>query len=91
VIDSDATLLLYRNELLGGTELTYRIARQLDKPFLLVDLLSSPDASIVLDWISDAGIETLNVAGPRESTAPGIARQTCEFLIGCLAPTGKTS
>ena len=90
VVDSDATLLIYRDSLLGGTELTFRIARQVEKPFLLVDLESSPDPSAVFEWICDARIETLNVAGPRESTAPGIARQTREFLLRCLAAAKAT-
>lgn len=91
VIDSDATLLFYRDHLHGGTELTFRLVTQLDKPFLLVDLDAAPDAKMVLDWIHDAQIETLNVAGPRESSAPGIALQTREFLIRCLASTGKAT
>jgi len=91
VLDSDATLLIYRDRLVGGTELTFRLARQLAKPYLLVDLQSSPDVTHVLDWIRDAHIETLNVAGPRESTAPGIERQTREFLVTCLASMLRTS
>ncbi len=91
VIDSDATLLLYRETLLGGTELTFRLARQLDKPYLLVDLAGSPDDAMVLQWLCEAQIVTLNVAGPRESTAPGIARQACEFLVCCLASAGEAS
>ena len=85
VADSDGTLLLYRARLQAGTELTYRCAQELDKPFLLVDLEAVPEASFVVDWVRDAQIETLNVAGPRESSAPGIARQACEFLSHCLA------
>lgn len=91
VIDSDATLVIYRERLQSGTELTYRLARQAAKPFLLVDLESSPDPTLVLDWIMDARIATLNVAGPRESTAPGIAQQTREFLVSCLASAGDVS
>ncbi len=91
VVDSDATLILYREALVGGTELTYRVARQVGKPFFLVDLADRPAPALAIRWLEDAAIETLNVAGPRESTAPGIAQQTYEFLLRCLAPVREPS
>ena len=38
VLDSDATLILYRGRIAGGTELTLRLARQHGRPHLVVDL-----------------------------------------------------
>ncbi|HJN11714.1 MAG TPA: putative molybdenum carrier protein [Pirellulaceae bacterium] len=91
VIESDATLLFYRDHLHSGTELTFRLAKQHAKPYLLVDLETLLDPAVVLDWINGEQVDTLNVAGPRESTAPGIARQTREFLTCCLASASETS
>ena len=86
VIDSDATLLIYRGRLHSGTELTYRFVLQYAKPFLLVDLEAPLDRAGLLAWIAGEHVESLNVAGPRESSAPGIERETREFLTRCLAP-----
>ena len=76
VVDSDGTLILYRRPLQGGTELTRRLARRHRKPCLLVDLTREFDARRVVAWIRRHRIQVLNVAGPRESSAPGIARET---------------
>ena len=80
VLDSDGTLILYRGPLSGGTELTVRLAKTHQKPCLLVDLDHPPEIDTVRRWITDAGVETLNVAGPRESQSPGIASAAAGFL-----------
>jgi hypothetical protein len=88
VVDSDGTLILYRHALSGGTQLTHRFAVKHDRPFLLVDLEAEPDAAQARDWLRDHKIRVLNVAGPRESSAPGIARQAERFLTQVLAEAG---
>ena len=80
VADSDGTLILYRQPLQGGTELTRRLAHRHRKPCLLVDLAVEFDARRVRAWIRRHQIQVLNVAGPRESSAPGIARETERVL-----------
>jgi hypothetical protein len=90
VIDSEGTLILYRQALSGGTELTYRMAVKHSRPRLLVDLEQDADVAAVRQWIREHDIAVLNVAGPRESSAPGIARQSREFLERVLA-RGKGS
>ena len=87
VLDSDGTLILYRGQLQGGTELTYRLACKHAKPHLLVDLLDSTDPQSTRQWLAENGIQVLNVAGPRESSAPGILEETRDFLQRCLAPS----
>jgi len=82
VIDSDGTLILYRDRLFGGTELTRRLALKHNKPYCLVDLGQGYDADGVRRWIADHSIAVLNVAGPRESSRPGIGSDAHEFL--CL-------
>jgi len=84
VIDSDGTLILYRDRLHGGTDLTARLAKQADKPLCLIDLAKMPDAEPVAEWIMATALHTLNVAGPRESSAPGVGRQACDFLTRVL-------
>ncbi len=83
VIDSDATLILYEGRLKGGTLLTRRICVRLGKPFLVVRI----DRDDVLDarrWLAARQPATLNVAGPRESTAPGIFHRSMAFLLKVL-------
>ena len=85
VVDSDATLILHRGELSGGTALTRDLARREDKPLLLVDLAASPDPADVRRWIDEHDVRVLNVAGPRESHRPGIGAEARAFLHKALA------
>jgi len=80
VLDSDGTLILYRNSLSGGTALTCSLAKRHGRPRLVVDLDSIPDPGRIASWIRQERIRTLNVAGPRESGEPGIYRRAFHFL-----------
>ena len=79
--------MLTRGRPSGGTAFTLDIARRLGRPSLVVDLGSAnsgaPDRAGA--WIEAEGVATLNVAGPRESTAPGIYREASKFLKALLA------
>lgn len=85
VVDSDATLILYEGKIKGGTQLTRRLCRQLDKPHLVVPI-DRDDPIETRRWLSDVQPQTLNVAGPRESSAPGIFARSREFLLRVLDP-----
>lgn len=79
VRDSDAVLILGRGRLSGGTALTRDIARTQKKPVLVLDLrTATPDDAAV--WIKRQAISVLNVAGPRESAAPGIYGEAFSYL-----------
>lgn len=84
VIDSDGTLILVIGALSGGTELTYRMAIKHRKPHLIADLRNDRSLAEIRKWIAEQQITTLNVAGPRESSAPGITREAQEFLTALL-------
>jgi hypothetical protein len=81
VLDSDATLILCRGRPCGGTELTRRLARQHRRPCLVVDLDAVADAAEVCRWMKEQRIETLNVAGPRESQSPGVESLARTFMV----------
>jgi 23S rRNA pseudouridine1911/1915/1917 synthase len=83
VIDSDATLILYEDRLKGGTLLTRRICRRLAKPHLVVRI-DRDDPGGTRHWLAEQRPATLNVAGPRESTAPGIFQRSLVFLLRVL-------
>lgn len=80
VVESDGTLILMRGAMSGGTELTHRLAHLNCKPCLVVDLGMPVNITHVVDWIRTQRIETLNVAGPRESSCRGIESETQKFL-----------
>lgn len=83
VMDSDATLILNIGELDGGSLETLHIAEQRGKPVRVVQIdsaLSDEDVAELRDWLESAQVQTLNVAGPRESKRPGIYDGTLALL-----------
>jgi hypothetical protein len=80
VRDSDGTLILTRGSPRGGTALTIRLARKLDKPCLVLDLTQEPTRAELRQWVEINSIRVLNVAGPRESTQKGIYHQARRVL-----------
>lgn len=83
VRDSDGTLVLTHGVPTGGTALTVRLARRAGKPVLVADPGQDPPGTVAA-WLLREGIRTLNVAGPRESEAPGIHDRAVSFLCGVL-------
>lgn len=85
VRDSDATLILHHGPLMGGTALTLALARRHRRPVLAVDVGAKADAAAVQAWLRDLRPRVLNVAGPRESRAPGIQAEAARFLRRVLS------
>lgn len=87
VRDSDATLILTRGAPAGGTALTIACAKRMGRRCMLVDLALTDlerERAAVREWLLDEKVRVLNVAGPRESSAPGIAAQAAAFLYAVL-------
>jgi putative molybdenum carrier protein len=88
VRDSHATLILTRGDLSRslGTTLTRQLTRQLKRPCLVVDPADPSAADAARDWLDRTAVGlgvselVLNVAGPRESEAPGVSAETGRFL-----------
>jgi len=80
VTDSDGTLILTRGATDRGTVLTVKLAKELGKPCLEIDLAEDGSVEKVRAWLAANGIEVLNVAGPRESKCPGMHAAAKEFL-----------
>jgi len=85
VRDSDGTLILTIGKPAGGTALTKSLAGEMGMPCLTVDLNWPADVESVVEWIEAHRIKVLNVAGPRESTLPGIHLRAVDFLRQFLA------
>ena len=86
VVESDATLILFWNQMMGGTELTRKMALKHHRALFCVDLeiVGDEDLRNVRAWINKHSIRVLNVAGPRESTCEGIGRQSEQFLVNAF-------
>jgi len=80
VRDSSATLILYRGMMSKGVVLTKKFCLQHEKSFMEIDLGRTYKAEEVAAWLNDKHIETLNIAGPRESQSPGIYIATMDLL-----------
>lgn len=83
VRDSDATLIIYYDQIKGGTKLTLSYCLKEKKPFLLIDaqIVHVPDAmDKVLRFVDDQRVGRLNVAGPRGSSGEWAYSYTRELM-----------
>jgi predicted Rossmann-fold nucleotide-binding protein len=78
---SDGTLILVKGSADRGTNLTIQLCRQYHKPFMTIDVFGEGPATDVNKWLQENHINTLNVAGNRESISPGIHKRAYEFLL----------
>jgi hypothetical protein len=84
VRDSDATLVLATADPSPGTDETIRCCQLLGRPLRVVRLHhsahSESHASEIAAWLAGLGVRVLNVAGPRESSSPGVGALAETFL-----------
>lgn len=85
VIHSDGTLILTRGSLEGGTRRTVELCVEHGKPTLVINLERRLKAEDFAAWLAENRIETLNIAGPRESKQTGIAKQARRALQALFA------
>ncbi len=83
VRDSDGTLVILRDRLQRGTRYTVRYAEKIGRPVLMVRLDGLQDQAIesVIRWLREHAVADLNVAGPRESSEPGIHTEARQWLL----------
>lgn len=80
---ANATLIIYRGRLMGGTLFTWEYAKNRGKPALMIDLkMLRPESAVerIKEWLAKIEPSILNVAGPRESTHPGIYQEALQIL-----------
>ncbi len=71
--DSDGTIIVYCDQLRGGTEYTVECCEQLRQPHQLIDASKvsvEGAAKLIADFVRNHKIDILNVAGPRQSEWP---------------------
>src|SRR6267143_1534632 len=85
VRDSDATLIVNRGRLDGGTLLTAELALgRYRKPLVILQLGRRIRGERFRAWRVQNRVRVLNVAGPRESKRPGIYRAAKAVLVRLL-------
>ncbi len=87
VLDSDATLVITRElPLLGGTLATVEFCRKHGKPVLVVSEHEGDTKAAleVIEFLKENRVAILNVAGPRESEAPGLGEFVRRVLYASL-------
>ena len=85
IIDSDGTLVITGGPLRNGTRLTVELALRHGRPLLVVDRREHPGPRDAGEWLKVLDIRCLNVAGPRESSQPGISAAARAYLRALLA------
>lgn len=94
VADSDATVIFTRGKLKGGSLKTAEFARKHNRPMLHVDLANS-DRSMAIEavalWLRTDCPDScaLNVAGQRESKAPGIQREVMVMMVDIISTVNR--
>ena len=83
VRDSDGTLIFTNNLKSAGTKCTKRWIKLYKKPSLIVKDMSNIDQ--VVQWVKENDIRTLNVAGNRESSNPGLQEAVRNFTMKIIA------
>ncbi|NGP54473.1 putative molybdenum carrier protein [Thioalkalivibrio sp. XN8] len=93
VRDSDGTLVVHFGPVTGGTRLTVEACERVGRPCLLLDgaeLDPELAGEHAAAFVQGRNIEALNVAGPRESGAPGAAGFARKVVAVMLARLGTS-
>jgi len=86
VRDSDATLIIARRPLSGGTARTLCWARAYGRPHQVADPTRAGEVERIRSWLIGVAPAVLNVAGPRDDQHGQIYAQARAFLQALLAP-----
>lgn len=85
VRDSDGTCILIQFKYMdAGTRLTQELAEKYRRPCLVSDISDAVCVKDIHDWIASNQIRVLNIAGPRESSCPGIESVAQEVVLELL-------
>lgn len=85
IVDSDATLIVYTEEMDSGTLVAKDFAFEYKKPLFIWKIGRNRNEHQFRQWLIDYKVKVLNVAGPRSSNAPDIYGETLELLEILLA------
>lgn len=87
VIDADGTAVIHFGGLEGGTAQTVLHCKRCRKPYLLIDaekISVSQAVAAIAAFVMSYAVAVLNVAGPRQSKAPGAHAYAFEVISRLL-------
>ena len=89
VEDADATVILVYpgGETSPGSKLTAHLADEAFKPHIMLDVTDWHSPRALWEWLATYRPQTLNVAGNREASYPGIHDRAQALLTAALRPT----
>ena len=93
VTDADGTVIIYFDTLGGGSEQTFRFCVEQKRPHELIngaEVSAECAAEMISQFVRKQKIETLNVAGPRESQCAGGYEYASRALDLFLSAEGHT-
>lgn len=82
VQESDGTLLVFDRQKDRGTLMTVKFCLEAGRPVYEADVSKRHIPGDIYKWILKEKIMVLNIAGPRESSSPGIYDRTLVLLEG---------
>jgi len=90
VLNSEGTIIFSSNFGSAGSKLTMEACGRATKPLMLIDVRSPSETAVddVVKWLNENKIQTLNVAGNRESKSPGVGAFVETFLIEVFKKLG---
>lgn len=82
LLEADGTLILFRDRLDKGTKLTADLCERHRKPYMLisVEVFTDQVKKDFIHWLATYHIQSLNVAGNRESASTGIYEKSKSVL-----------
>jgi hypothetical protein len=83
VVDSDATVIFGRTSE-TGSRMTRRMCKESHKPCLVIEEFDENSLELLRSFVTMYEVETLNVAGNRESKNYGIQRKVRNYLVEAL-------
>jgi len=91
ILDSDGTVIISMEASLGsrGSALTQRLAEKHHKPWIHIHAGELGPGETLRSFVAMHRIQTLNVAGPRASSEPGIAPFVRLVLDGAFPENAK--
>lgn len=91
VVDSDATLIVYINDMDTGTSATKDFAFEYRKPLFVWKIGTNSNVLQFKKWLIKNDVKTLNIAGPRASCAADIYGETLDLLDILLSDQTEVS
>lgn len=88
VVDSDATVIFGRTSE-TGSRMTRRMCKESHKPCLTIEEFDDDSLNLLRTFVALYNVETLNVAGNRESKFPGLQRKVRNYLVEALGENNE--